>query len=117
MKIVIPGGTGQVGTVLERKFTRDGHKVVILSRRNRDASRNVIIWDGASVQSWADEIDGADVVINLAGRSVNCRYTQANRKEITDSRVFATRAVGQARPPWAAAIIPMRHIPGPRVGA
>jgi uncharacterized protein (TIGR01777 family) len=95
MKIVIPGGTGQVGTVLERQFRRDGHKVVIFSRRNRDAARNVITWDGKSIQSWADEIDGADVVINLAGRSVNCRYNEANRRQMMDSRVRSTEIVGE----------------------
>jgi uncharacterized protein (TIGR01777 family) len=95
MKIVIPGGTGQVGTVLERQFRRDGHKVVIFSRRNRDAARNVITWDGMSIQSWADEIDGADVVINLAGRSVNCRYNEANRRQMMDSRVRSTEIVGE----------------------
>src|SRR5215213_4511370 len=95
MKIVIPGGTGQVGMVLERQFKRDGHKVVIFSRRSRDAARNVVTWDGTSIQSWADEIDGADVVINLAGRSVNCRYNEYNRRQMMDSRVRSTEIVGE----------------------
>ena len=95
MKIVIPGGTGQVGSVLERQFTRDGHKVVRLSRRSRDASRGIVIWDGETVQSWADEINGADVVINLAGRSVNCRYNDENRKQMMDSRVKSTKLIGE----------------------
>lgn len=89
MRIVIPGGTGQVGTLLARKFHADGHEAVVLGRPLKD-------WPGA--------IDGADVVINLAGRSVNCRYTKKNRDEILHSRVSSVRAVGQAirdakRPP------------------
>jgi uncharacterized protein (TIGR01777 family) len=96
MKIVIPGGTGQVGSLLARRFARDGHQVVLFSRRNRNAARNIISWDGETIQSWADEIDGADVVINLAGRSVNCRYNPENRRQMIDSRVNSTRAVGEA---------------------
>jgi len=104
MKIVMPGGSGQVGTVLARAFVRDGHDVVVLSRRPDAQSWRVVRWDGATVDEWAGELDGADVVINLAGRSVNCRYTAANRREIVESRVRSTRAVGEAiaqsrRPP------------------
>lgn len=96
MKIVIPGGSGQVGTLLARAFQRDGHEVVVLSRRVSDAPWRVAAWDARSVGYWAKEIDGADAVINLAGRSVNCRYTPENRKLILDSRVLSTRAVGEA---------------------
>ena len=104
MKIVIPGGSGQVGTVLSRAFARDGHDVVVLSRRPATQPWRTIVWDGATVGEWARELEGADAVINLAGRSVNCRYNAANRREILDSRVRSTRAVGDAiarcaRPP------------------
>ncbi len=104
MKIIIPGGTGQVGTVLARAFTRDHHEVVVLARHPRPAPWRVVQWDPTHVAGWADELDGADVAINLAGRSVNCRYTPANRCEILSSRVLSVRAVGQAiaaarRPP------------------
>ncbi|HZI79388.1 MAG TPA: TIGR01777 family oxidoreductase [Vicinamibacterales bacterium] len=104
MKIVIPGGSGQVGTVLARAFARDGHEVVVLSRRPRAEPWRTVAWDGVTVGGWAQELDGADAVINLAGRSVNCRYTAANRRAILDSRVRSTRAVGEAiagstRPP------------------
>jgi uncharacterized protein (TIGR01777 family) len=104
MKIVIPGGSGQVGTVLARAFHAAGHDVVVLSRRARVLPWGVVCWDGATLGSWQTEIDGCDVVINLAGRSVNCRYTAANREEILQSRVSSTRVVGQAialaaRPP------------------
>ena len=64
----------------------------------------IVRWDGQTLGEWARELDGCDVLINLAGRSVNCRYTQANRREILDSRVLSTRVLGQAvaiasRPP------------------
>jgi uncharacterized protein (TIGR01777 family) len=104
VKIVIPGGSGQVGTVLSRAFRADGHDVVVLSRRPLMRPWRVVTWDGLSSGSWSSEVDGADVVINLAGRSVNCRYNAANRRQMIDSRVQSTRAVGQAiaaaqRPP------------------
>ena len=104
MKIVLPGGSGQVGTVLARAFHAAGDEVVVLSRSPSPAPWRTVAWDAATVGGWAAELDGADVVVNLAGRSVNCRYTPANRRAITGSRVDSTRAVGQAigrcdRPP------------------
>lgn len=104
MKIVLPGGSGQVGRVLARDFAAKGHEVVILSRGATAAPFRVVPWDAESIGAWARELDGADVVINLAGRSVNCRYNIANRREILESRVKSTTVVGQAiamasRPP------------------
>ena len=97
MKIAIPGGTGQVGTLLARAFHKDGHEVIVLGRRApTPASWRVEQWNPANVAEWADKVEGADVVINLAGRSVNCRYTAKNRQEILQSRVESVRAVGQA---------------------
>ncbi len=96
MKIVIPGGSGQVGTVLARAFHTDGHDVVVLSRDPKAQSWRVVAWDGATLGDWQREVDGSDVVINLTGRSVNCRYTTANQREILESRVLSTRAVGKA---------------------
>src|SRR6476659_841911 len=96
MKIVIPGGTGHIGRVLQRQLSRDGHNVVILSRQHRDSRKGFVSWDGETVQSWADEIDGADVVINLAGRNVNCRYNEENRRQIMNSRVKSTKVIGEA---------------------
>ena len=96
MKIVIPGGSGHVGTLLARALTAAGHDVVVLSREPRGAPWLVAEWDGKTVGEWSKVIDGADVVINMAGRSVNCRYTPAHRAEIMDSRVLSTRAVGIA---------------------
>jgi NAD dependent epimerase/dehydratase family enzyme len=96
MKIVIPGGSGQVGTILARAFHRGGHDVVVLSRQPQRSLWRVVAWDGATLGKWQREVDGCDVVINLAGRSVNCRYTAANRDQIMQSRVLSTRVVGQA---------------------
>ncbi|KJK44838.1 NAD-dependent epimerase [Lentzea aerocolonigenes] len=90
MKIVIPGGTGQVGGVLRRALTEAGHEVVIVSRSSG------VRWDGRTLGDWAAEIDGADVVINLAGRSVSCRYTRENLNEMMRSRVCSARVVGEA---------------------
>jgi len=104
MRVVIPGGSGQVGTILARDFHHEGHEVVVLSRRPQTGAWRFVEWDGATLGAWQREIDGADVVINLAGRSVNCRYTAANRHEILQSRIASTRAIGEAigrasRPP------------------
>lgn len=104
MKIVIPGGTGQVGTMLARAFHGEGQEVVVLSRSPASAPWRVEAWDARGVGDWAAELEGADAVINLAGRSVNCRYNETNRREIMESRVDSTRAVGEAiaraaRPP------------------
>ncbi|MEQ1764815.1 MAG: TIGR01777 family oxidoreductase, partial [Pyrinomonadaceae bacterium] len=96
MKIVIPGGSGQVGTVLARAFVADGHDVAVLSRSAKSQDWRFAEWDGKTLGDWADEIDGADIVINLAGRSVNCRYNDENRRQMMDSRVDSTRVVGEA---------------------
>ncbi len=106
MRIVIPGGSGQVGQLLARAFLNDGHDVVILTRRTRIRRwrGRPVFWDGRTLGDWTAELEGADVVINLAGKSVNCRYTARNRREITRSRVDSTTVVGLAiagarRPP------------------
>jgi hypothetical protein len=96
VKIVIPGGSGQVGSILARAFHRDGDEVVVLSRQQPIAPWRVVAWDGVTLGDWAAEVDGADVVINLAGRSVNCRYNAANRCEILSSRLLSTRVVADA---------------------
>ncbi len=91
MKIIIPGGSGQIGSVLARHYRGAGHEVVVLGR-----GAGVIAWDGKTLGPWAAELDGADVVINLAGRTVNCRYTEENLGQMMDSRVDSTRVVGEA---------------------
>jgi uncharacterized protein (TIGR01777 family) len=96
MKIVIAGGSGQVGTVLTRAFLKDGHEVVVLSRKLSPLFARVVPWDGKSAGSWVAEIDGADVVINLAGRSVDCRYHARNRQAMMQSRVDSVHAIGSS---------------------
>ena len=95
-KIVIPGGSGQLGNLIARTFHNRGDAVVVLSRRPTPAPWRVVGWDANTVDDWAAEIDGADVVVNLAGRSVNCRYNPANRRAILDSRVRSTKTIGEA---------------------
>lgn len=104
MKIVLAGGSGQVGTLLARAFGGDGHEVVVLGRSAAAGVWRPVTWDGKTLGPWAAELEGADAVINLAGRNVNCRYNAANRREILESRVDSTRALGEAiavcaRPP------------------
>jgi uncharacterized protein (TIGR01777 family) len=104
MRIVIPGGSGQVGTILARALHGAGHEVVILSRGAAVRPWRTAAWDGVTLGDWQRDIDGADVVINLAGRSVNCRYNPKNREDILHSRLASTRVVGEAiarsvRPP------------------
>jgi uncharacterized protein (TIGR01777 family) len=103
MKLVLSGGSGYLGQTLTRAFESRGHEVVVLSRR-RSRSGRCVWWDGRTLGSWTSELEGADAVINLAGRSVNCRYTKTNLAEMLASRVDSTRAVGRAiqqarRPP------------------
>jgi hypothetical protein len=104
MKIVIPGGTGQVGVILARAFHRDGHELTVLSRSSQSVPWQVVNWDGKTIGDWVAAIDGADLVVNLAGYTVNCRYNETNRQRIMNSRIDSTRVIGQAirqsaRPP------------------
>lgn len=96
MKIIIPGGSGQVGTLLARHFQARGDEVIILSRQPVPAPWRVMAWDAETLGPWAAECDGADIMINLAGRSVNCRYTPHNRQVIKQSRIRSTQVLGQA---------------------
>ncbi|HXC96079.1 MAG TPA: TIGR01777 family oxidoreductase [Edaphobacter sp.] len=104
MKIVIPGGSGQVGQILARHFHTNGHEVTVFSRRPQTAPWRTVSWDGITPGPWVTELENSDVCINLAGRSVNCRYHKANRRAIFDSRVQSTNILNQVitqlhRPP------------------
>ena len=111
-KIIIAGGTGFIGQELAKFFGKE-NDVVILGRESGDRHKNAyntkpvtaengyrvryIKWDGNTIEAhWLTELDGADMVINLAGKSVNCRYHEKQKKEIIDSRVHATRVIGAA---------------------
>lgn len=96
MKIVIAGGTGQIGIILKRHWEGAGQDVCVLSRSKECSVKNQIYWDGKNLSCWIEELEGADVVVNLAGRSVNCRYSELNLNEMMDSRVESTNAIGKA---------------------
>jgi uncharacterized protein len=110
-RIVLAGGTGHVGQVLARHFLAAGSEVVVLTRgtgsskKPRDLHNSdlrltpayrTVVWDARTLGGWIGELEAADVVINLAGRSVNCRYRETNRREILQSRVQSTEVLGQA---------------------
>src|ERR1700693_5548556 len=95
MKIVIPGGSGQVGRILARSFHARGHDVTVFSRSPRPAPWRVVLWDGVSEGEWVRDVEQTDVYINLAGRSVNCRYYTSNRRAILESRVQSTRLLNE----------------------
>jgi uncharacterized protein (TIGR01777 family) len=95
-RIILAGGSGFLGKALAQKFIARGCEVIVLTRspRERHDGSKEIAWDAKSMGDWAKLIDGAEVVINLAGKSVDCRYTEANRRAIMASRVDATRILG-----------------------
>ena len=95
MKIVIPGGTGQVGHMLSRHFHAQGHQVTVLSRNPRPADWRVVRWDGLTPGDWITHLEQSDVCINLTGRSVNCRYTKHNRAVIYNSRIKSTQLLNE----------------------
>lgn len=96
LRVVLTGGTGQVGSILARHFHSAGCDVLVVGRSVGRTPWRSAQWDATTLGDWAREIDGADVVINLAGRSVNCRYNAANRRKIVESRVNTTKLVGTA---------------------
>jgi hypothetical protein len=104
-RIVLAGGTGFLGDLLVRHFAARGDEVVVLTRRTGAVpGARAVRWDARTPGRWTEELDGADALINLCGRSVNCRYHAANRREILDSRLAPTRVLGEAvfscrRPP------------------
>ncbi len=94
LRIVIPGGSGHVGVLLAYYLQERGHHVTVLTRSPFAASWNTVHWDGEHTGPWTEHLEGADACINLAGRSVNCRYTPKNREAIYHSRVDTTQLLG-----------------------
>ncbi|NOT49801.1 MAG: TIGR01777 family protein [Chitinophagaceae bacterium] len=110
-KIIIAGGTGFMGQEMIKYFGKE-NELVILTRQLHHTKTNrndynslsaedlrqtrFVKWDGINAGEWVKELEGADLLINLVGRTVNCRYTPKNKKEILDSRVNATAALGNA---------------------
>jgi uncharacterized protein len=95
LRIVIPGGSGHIGRLLAQHFQQSGHIVTILTRGPYTANWPTVHWDGENAGEWIQHLNGADVCINLAGRSVNCRYTARRRREIYDSRIRSTALLGR----------------------
>jgi uncharacterized protein (TIGR01777 family) len=95
---VIIGANGFLGRYLCRHFARNGREVVAIARNRKGWSGDGMFleWDGKNMGPWALALEGAELVINLAGRSVNCRYNEANKAEIRESRVVTTELVGRA---------------------
>lgn len=94
MKIIIAAGTGFLGKNLEKYFTEKGNQVYILTRNPK--RKNEIGWDAKTLGEWKNLLEGSDVLINLAGKSVDCRYTEKNKREIYDSRINSTKVLQQA---------------------
>lgn len=97
-RIVVAGGKGFVGRLLTKGFASGNNELVVLTRSPRDTGETFrqVQWDGRTLGDWGRELDGARALINLAGRSVNCRYNEKNRREILESRVDSTRVLGEA---------------------
>jgi uncharacterized protein (TIGR01777 family) len=97
-KIILAGGSGFLGRVLCGHFQQSGHEIVVLTRTPKASTNGVreIRWNARAIGDWIRELEGAAAVINLVGRSVNCRYTERNRRVILESRIDATRVIGEA---------------------
>ena len=109
-KIIIAGGTGFIGKELIKHFSVND-EVVVLTRGlknvqtnsyqkendfNDGANHRYVLWDAKTKDSWINELEGADILINLSGKSVNCRYTKKNKEEIFISRTQSTTVLGEA---------------------
>jgi len=97
-KIVLAGGNGYLGTVLANYYKDKANEVVILARKQAKTVDNVrtVVWDGKAENGWTVQLAGADMLINLCGKNVNCRYTEKNKAEIITSRVLPTELLGHA---------------------
>ena len=97
-RVVIAGGSGFIGGFLRRSFVARNYEVVILTRSPGAGEAGIrrVHWDGRTLDDWAGELEGAHALVNLAGRSVKCRYNERNRREILESRVDSTRVLGEA---------------------
>ncbi len=97
-KIIIAGGSGLLGDLLARFYHKKNNEVIVLSRsRNKKASyARYVYWDGRSHGEWQQELEGAYALVNLCGKSVNCRYNQKNKDEIIFSRVASTQLLGES---------------------
>ncbi len=111
-KIIIAGGTGFIGQSIIALYGKENNFIVLsragVNTHNNNAGQQLLSpaqgyqvtyrrWDGIHLEKhWANELEGADILINLSGKTVNCRYTEKNKKEIFDSRIISTRTLGEA---------------------
>lgn len=97
-KLIIAGGSGFLGQALIAHFKTEFDSIIVLSRSSRksDGNTHYLQWDAKTPGSWCAELEGAEAVINLCGKSVDCRYTEKNKTEIFASRLDSTRAIGEA---------------------
>jgi uncharacterized protein (TIGR01777 family) len=93
-RIILAGGSGFLGRAIARRLSERGYEPVTLTRSPKGPRE--VKWDGKTVGDWLAEMDGALAVVNLAGKSVNCRYTAENRREIIESRVDSVHAIDSA---------------------
>jgi uncharacterized protein (TIGR01777 family) len=96
-KIILAGGNGYLGGVLAAYYKNRADEIVILSRNPKAPDDNIrtLVWDGQTEGDWVNELDGAELLINLCGKNVNCRYTKANREAIITSRLRPTKLLGR----------------------
>src|SRR5437879_3865634 len=96
--VVVAGGSGFIGRLLSDRLVSGNNDVVVLTRSPGPAAQSIrqVGWDGHTLGDWARELNGSRALINLTGRSVNCRYNERNRREILESRVNSTRVLGEA---------------------
>jgi len=100
MKITIAGGTGFIGKELVNHFTKKGDKVLVLGRscnpKDNNSTTDYSVWDGQTLGDWVEKIKGTDVLINLTGKSVDCRYTEENKRLILESRTNSVEVLEKA---------------------
>jgi len=97
-KIIIPGGSGFIGKYVASFFHKKNHTVIILTRGKARIENGItyLNWNGKSFGKWTKELEDAEMVLNLAGKSVDCRYNEKNKKEILNSRIDSTKIIGEA---------------------
>ncbi|WP_293784070.1 TIGR01777 family oxidoreductase [uncultured Pedobacter sp.] len=96
-KIVLAGGNGYLGGILSTYFSSRADEVIVLARKPHAKKGNIktLVWDGKTIDNWTLGLSGADLLVNLCGKNVNCRYTEKNKKEIFDSRLIPTQLLGK----------------------